>query len=64
MSIHPSSLEPSKQKCFSNVCNEVVYPPDHDFIFRFLKIFLINISMNLFKIQTFFCIIKHLLKYG
>ena len=35
--------------CF-NFGNEVVDPPDHDFIFfrvfRFLKIFFINISMN------------------
>ena len=39
-------------------CSEVVYPPDHDFIFfrvfRFLKIFLINISMKPLKTQTNF----------
>ena len=39
-------------------CNEVVYPPDHDFIFftvfRFKKIFFINISMNPLKTQTNF----------
>ena len=31
-------------------------------IFRFLKIFFINISMNPFKTQTNICIPKHLLK--
>ena len=40
--------------CF--FCNEVVYPPDHDFnffrLFRFKKIFFINISMNPLKNQT------------
>ena len=39
-------------------CSEVLYPPDHDFIFfrvfRFLKIFLINISMKPLKTQTNF----------
>ena len=39
-------------------CNEVVYPKDHDFIFfrifRFLKIFFINISMKPLKTQTNF----------
>ena len=41
-----------------NLCNEVVYPPDHDFIFlrvfRFLQIFFINIPMNPLKTQTNF----------
>ena len=38
-------------------CNEVVYPPGHDFIFLvfgYLKIFFINIFMNPFKTQTNF----------
>ena len=39
-------------------CNNVVYPPDHDFIFFrvfwFKKIFFINISMNPLKTQTNF----------
>ena len=39
-------------------CNEVVYPQDHDFIFfwifRFKKIFFINISMKLLQTQTNF----------
>ena len=43
--------------CFS-FCNEVVYPPDHDYIFfrvfRFLQIFLINISMKPLKTRTYF----------
>ena len=38
--------------------NEVVYPPDHDFIFfrvfKYKKIFFINISMNPLKTQTNF----------
>ena len=37
-------------------CNEVVYPPDQDFVFfrvfRFLQIFLINISMKPEVTQT------------
>ena len=43
-----------------------MYPPDHDFIFfrvfRFLKIFFINISMKCLKPKQTFCIRKHLLK--
>ena len=38
-------------------CNEVVYLPDHDFffrVFRFLKIFFLNLSMKLLKTQTNF----------
>ena len=41
-------------------CNEVVYLPDHDFIFfrvfRFLEIFFINIPMNPLKTQTNFLV--------
>ena len=39
-------------------CNEVVYPPDHDFIFftvfRLKIFFFINIAMNPLKTQTNF----------
>ena len=45
-----------------------MYPPDHDFIFfrvfRFLKIFFINISMNRLKPKQTFCIPNYLLKDG
>ena len=34
-------------------CNEVVYPPDHDF-FSVFQIFFINISMNPLETQTNF----------
>ena len=41
-----------------NFSNEVVCSPDHDFIFfrvfRFKKIFFINISMNPLKTKTIF----------
>ena len=37
-------------------CNEVFYPPDHNFIFfrifRFKKLFFINITINPLKPQT------------
>ena len=47
-------------------CNEVVYPPDHDFmffrVFRFKKIYFSNISMNPIKTQTNFLYTQTLAK--